>query len=295
VAVSGTARAETLAQGDFTLVLPAGFVPDQETQLLDGQWAAGRHTPSGGGWAIRSLEAAPYLAVRQRVAGRIDVDAALSPDRFAMLALQQAQDTDGLKTLYVGPADGVDPQVGRWVFTAPDATTGRLAWWHVYWRTPTHFVELAAWAPQDQLPQLQAALRQVEAAGDTGAPPTPTLLFESGQQDCGPPVAMDRATAIRESRRFDDAREILRAQHLAAPSPTALRLGELRALGVLYRQVEACVHEQARNQRVCAVVEGEAKGARATGLQAGVVACLDGDRGLSEELTRELEAVWSSP
>lgn len=294
-AVSGTAQAETLSHGDFSVALPGGFVSEPGGGLLDGQWAGGRHTPSGGGWAIRSLDAATYLDVQQRVAGRIDVTAALSADRFAMLALQEVQDVEGLRTVYVGPADGVDAQVGRWVFTAPAEPTGRRVWWHVYWRTPSSFVELAAWAPAAQLPQLQDDLRRVEALGRPSAPPTETLLFESGQQDCGPPVRLERSVALRQSRRFDDAREVLRAQHDLAPSPTALRLGEHRALGVLYRATEACVHDVARAQRVCSVLEGEARGARAEGLQAAVVACLDGDPKLSEELTREVEAVWSSP
>ncbi len=287
--------AETLSADGFSLPLPAGFSVAEDEALLVGQWSGGHHPPSGGGWAIRSLPADRYTSVRARVAGRVDVDAALSADRFAMLALQAVQGTEGLRTVYVGPADGVDPQVGRWVYTAPGGGGERLAWWHVYWRTPDHFVELAAWAPLAQFPRLQTDLRAVEGAGRPRTDPVQTLLFESGQQGCGPPLNADRSAAIRDSRRFDDAREVLRDQHAQDPDPTALRLAEHRALGLLYRHAEACVHEVARAQRVCSVREGDVRGERSAGLQEAVVACLDGEAALGETLAREVEAVWSAP
>lgn len=285
------------------MVLPNGFDVVPGGALLDGQWAGGRHAPSGGGWAVRSLDAAPYLAVRGRVAERVDLDAALSPDRFAMLAMQEVQGTPGLRTVFVGPADGVDAQVGRWVFTAPADEGRRLVWWHTYWRTPDAFVELAAWAPLAGLPALQEGMRALEAAGRVSAAQAETLLFESGQQGCGPALHADRAQAIRESRRFGDAREVLRSAHTQARAaespalspPVGLRLSEHRAMGVLYRHAEACVHDVARAQRVCTVLEGEPRGAGSQALQAGIVACLDRDPKLSDELAGAVEAVWSAP
>jgi hypothetical protein len=301
--MGGPVWATELAHQDFSLVLPTGFVVAEAPELLDGQWSGGQHPASSGGWAIRSMAAAPYLEVSRRVGGRVDVDAALSADRFAMLALQEVQGSPGLHTLFVGPADGTAPQAGRWVFTAPTESGERLVWWHVYWRTPLSFVEFAAWAPVDQLPGLQQDIRQVEAAGKPSVAPTETLLFESGQQACGPTLRADRAAAIRDSRRFDDAREVLRESHVKALEPSrsdlapaaGLRLAEHRAMGVLYRSTETCLHEVARAQRVCTVVEGQVKGASSVGLQAAVVACLDGKPKITQDVTRAVEAVWSSP
>jgi len=280
------------------LDLPEGFAPGPGPALLEGQWAVGTHTPTGGGYAIRSLPAAPYLEVRERVAGRIDVGAALSADRYLMLALQQSGASD-LHTLYVGPADGVDSQVGRWVYSARADDGHPLVWWHVAWRTPTAFVELAAWAPLEQLPRLGPAMRQVEAAGVIAVPPAETLLFESGQQGCGPAMHADRASAVRATRRFGDAREILHAGY--APSrdrPDAaatLLLAEHRAFGVLYRHAESCVHEVARRRRVCTVVEGPVRGPAAEAFQEALVNCLDDDAALSRDLESGVEAVWASP
>ncbi len=301
--IGGPCWGAVLEYGDFSLSLPASFEVEDGPPVLVGQWSGGRHAASGGGWAIRSLEAGPYLDVRRRVAGRVDVNAALSADRFAMLAMREVRETEGLRTLFVGPADGIDSQVGRWIFTAPGPQAQRWVWWHVYWRTPTSFVEFAAWAPLEQFPRLEEDLQRVESAGRSTVKPTETLLFESGEKGCGPPARVDRSAAIRQSRRFDDAREILRQGHEGAranPSPTVspaagLRLAEHRAMGVLYRHTETCVHEVARARRVCTVLEGEVKGATSRGLQDALVSCLDADAKLTEDLGQSLEAVWSSP
>ncbi|HJN72635.1 MAG TPA: hypothetical protein QGF58_01760 [Myxococcota bacterium] len=251
--------------------LGAGWTWEAEpVELVEGQTARARGLL--GGLVVRPLE----LEVEDRKLGELDLDAALSPDRVARLT-QQAQEEE-LTTLFTGPADGVDARVGRWVYV----DSRGVAWWQVFFREGEGFVQLIAWAPADRFSEFATVMRSVEgrvpASGET-------LLFDGGRADCAV-RQVDRASLIRDSRRFEEARGALRSSWEASElDPNALAMAELRILGLLYRKTERCVHAAARSQRACLVHEGPVWGERDRALHAAAVACLDEDGEVPEAIS----------
>ena len=235
--------------------------------LVEGQ--TGRASGPLGGLVVRPLS----MEVEDRKLRDLEVAAALSPDRVARLT-QQAQE-DALTTLYVGPADGVEPRVGRWVYVDERG----VAWWQVFFRDGEDFVQLLAWSSGDRFAEFAGVMRSVEAKVPAEGE---TLLFDGGRADCAV-RQVDRATVLRDSRRFEEARGALRtAWEASAGDPSALAMAELRATGLLYRKTETCVHAAARSQRACLVHEGPVRGERDRALHEAAVACLDEDDEVGE-------------
>ncbi|MCB9762252.1 MAG: hypothetical protein H6739_20800 [Alphaproteobacteria bacterium] len=261
------------------------------------------HLPTGAGFVLRHWDKAQILDVRKRVERKLDVEAAMSPDRVALLFQKSHEDEPIGETLYVGPADGVDPQVGRWVYRPPAAEgEPERVWWQVFWRSADDYHQLVAWSPAARFADFAQAMRALEGS-ITPAPgftAPQTLLFDSGRDDCGPPARADRALAIRDSRRFTEARERLRAAWTpyrddppagALDPASALYLAELTTMDALYRSAEACVHKSARERRDCRVLEGPVSGASSEAFQQGVVRCIDEDPELDAALDAALAKV----
>ena len=247
--------------------LGEGWTWVEGAELVEGQTA--RAEGPVGGLVVRPL----VLEVEDRKLKEIEVDAALSPDRVARLT-QKAQ-TDALTTLYVGPADGVSSRVGRWVYLDDRG----LAWWQIFFREGQDFVQLIAWAPAERFGELAVVMKDVEARVPASGE---TLLFDGGRQECAH-RQVDRATVLRDSRRFDEARGALRvAWEEGEGDPHALAMAELRAMGLLYRKTEQCVHAAARSQRACLVHEGPVRGERDRALHDAAVECLDEDDEVAE-------------
>lgn len=249
---------------------------EEGAALVEGQTA--RAEGPVGGLVVRPLS----LELDDKKLDEISVDDALSPDRVARLA-QQAQDEE-LTTLFVGPADGVDHRVGRWVYV----DSRDIAWWQVFFREGDDFVQLIAWAPVDRFTEFADLMRAVEgrvpASGET-------LLFDGGRADCAL-RQVERASIIRDSRRFDEARGALRtAWEESSGDVDSLAMAELRAMGLLYRKSERCVHAAARSQRTCLVHEGAVRGARDAALHAAAVACLDEDDEVSMAVGLAIESL----
>lgn len=252
--------------GRYTLDLPGWTWQDGAGEpYVDGQLA--RAERDGWGLVVRDVELTPLVEGRRAQA--LDVPAMLSPDRVARL-VADAQ-TDPLTTVFVGPADGVDPALGRWVYT----DTQGFVWWQVFWRVDQGTAHAIAWAPVSQAAAFAEAMRQVEAGVEHAS--GPTVLFDAGRSECAP-AQVERAVVVRESQAFTDAREALREAWSASERDAdMLALAELRALGVLYRMSEQCIHVGARRERACLVHEGPVRDSRDAGVERGAVACLDAD------------------
>lgn len=274
--------------GRFTLPLAPDWAVWQDAPaVIAGQSLRARHLPTGGGLAVRTLDAATLQDLRARATRGVDVEAVLSPDRLARAAQLSQGDELEVSTVYVGPAEGAGAPLGRWVYTPiPAPGEAPRLYWQLFWRTDGEVHQLIAWAPLDDGARLVAAMRALEAGLTTpGYTPPRTVLYDAGRDGCGPPAQADRAAAVRATRRFDEARGALRVAwdaRLAAetgpmPAELGLQLAELRVMGLLYRLAESCVQSEARTRRECEVQEGPAVGARNQGFQASVVACMDAD------------------
>lgn len=219
------------------------------------------------GLVVRPVELAPVEGGRRVEA--LDLDGMLSPDRVARV-VEQAQD-EALTSVFVGPADGVDAGLGRWVYL--DAHD-RL-WWQIFWRVDGQHAQAIAWAPRADAAAFVQEMRAVESA--VTHPSAVTVLFDAGRSDC-PAAQVDRGAVLRDSQAFETARGALRQAWSEHPGqPGDLALAELRTLGVLYRKVEQCVHAGARSERACLVHEGPVRDARDAAVHQGAVACLDRD------------------
>ncbi|MCP4807393.1 MAG: hypothetical protein GY913_12120 [Proteobacteria bacterium] len=251
----------------YSVALPGAWSWEPEAELfIAGQLA--RASNGAMGLVVREVELAPVVASSRRVEA-LDTDAVLSPDRIARL-VEQAQE-DPLTTVFVGPADGVDAALGRWVYT----DTNGFVWWQTFWRVDDGYAQLVAWSPVDDAGAFVAEMQRIEAG--IGHDAGPTVLFDAGRSDCAA-AQVERAAVVRESQAFEAARGALREEWAASERDAdALALAELRALGVLYRMGEQCIHVGARKERACLVHEGPVRDARDAGVQRGAVACLDAD------------------
>lgn len=293
----------TAAGGAYSLALDADWQTHSGAAVLEGQLARWVHTPTGGGLALRDLDAAALFDVKGR-AERLDLEGALSPDRVARVAQHSQDEEDVGLTVAITPGDG--PDTGRWVYLPP-ARAGEppRVWWQVFWRSARGHHQAVGWAPLAQGAAFAQAMRAVERAVqvDPGFTPPQGVLFDAGRDDCGPPVRASRAQALATSRRPAEAQAALRARYqarlMASGGPmdpaTGLALGELRAVGLLYRMVEDCVLRTAREHRECRVEEGRPEGTRSTRFQQAVVACLDADTTLSAALDGALTPFLGAP
>ncbi|MCB9741214.1 MAG: hypothetical protein H6741_16650 [Alphaproteobacteria bacterium] len=258
---------------------------------LEGEALQAHHLPTGGGFSLRHLPLDEVLLTSRRVQRQHEVEATMSPDRLALLFAKEHEETLGPATLYTGPGEG---PTGRWVYRDPE-DPGRL-WWQVLWRSEAHVHQLVAWGPVDRLEAWTAAMMAVEQGVDlTGYAPPPTLLFDAGRDDCGPPVQVDRRALLQRSARFAQAREQLRgaAEAYDGPLPprSALRLAELAALDTLFEGVDSCVHAVARQRRACQVVEGPPDEAFAAAVQS----CVDGTPDLGPLVEAAMARALESP
>ena len=274
--------------GRFILPLePDWVVWADAPSVLPGQSLRARHVPTGGGLALRALDAATLTDLRARGTRGVDVEAVLSPDRLARAAQMSQNEDEQSSTVFVGPADGAGAHLGRWVLTpTPAPGEAPRVYWQLFWRTDGEFHQLIAWAPLSDGARFVTAMRAFERGLTTpGYTPPKTVLYDAGRDGCGPPVRADRAEALRLSRRFEEARGVLREswdRRLAAetgpmPAELGLQLAELRVMGLLYRLAESCVQSEARARRDCEVEEGPAVGARNLAFQEGIVRCMDAD------------------
>ncbi len=249
--------------GRWALELPGGWSEDEHLSLPDALFQAS--SEQGRVW-LRELDLSETLDVSSRKLRGVDLHGAASPDRIARL-VQQAQDED-LTTVYLGPADGVDSHLGRWVYLDAQGRVG----WQLFWSLGEgRYGQLIASGRQVQawMPGVEEALSIPEA--------TPTVLFDAGRGDCRA-RQVERAEVLRASRRFEDARTALRLEWEASPRQAGmLELAELRAMGLLYRKAESCIQSAARQHRACKVVEGPALSERDLVLMDSAVACVDQD------------------
>lgn len=288
--------------GRFSLELPSGWrVLSDEAPLLEREALRARNTWTGAGFALQSWTREALLSARPRLERALDVDAVMSGDRIAAL-IQREQDAKTVgPTVYLGPADGVDSTLGRWVYLPPEQP--RRVWWQVIWRSQDDIHQLVAWCPIEEFGRCALDFRELEGAVRRDWQPPTTVLFDSGQERCGAPLHADRARAMRASVRFDEARSLMRRaleRYREAPSPplpadAALRLAELSSSDALYRGAEACVHRAARDRRVCEVQEGPAADQADRDLQEAVVACMDEDPTMNEALNAAIAPYLGAP
>lgn len=271
-----------------------GWASRDNDAMVEDQLARWSHAETGAGLVVRTLDQAVLLEKKSRQLRKVDTESALSPDRLARV-VQRSQPDDTLgPTAYLGPADGVAPHVGRWVYLGPDR---ERVWWQVFWRQDDTYVQWIGWAPSEQFAGFATAMRALEASAP--APVSQTLLFDAGRAGCAARTA-SRGDAIRDSLRFEDARGALRDRWHAtlaadpATSQTVLSLGELRAMGVLYRLAEDCVQAAARQERACRVYEGTPSSPESVRLQAAVVQCIDNEAQVAEAVDLALAPLMSA-